>query len=159
MPLTRVTDAIPSTTLTIASGTVGAINDNNTATVCVVQGTASTDNWFILDLGRERNIGSAELKNWYEETGTDTSFTIRYSNSPLGVGTVGTTYGTSFSAVAYPGSQTTGQIGTANAAGTISARYWSFVRAGNFTGVNIGVADFNVYEVDASGLDTTSKMW
>lgn len=154
--LTRLGSGItPSTPLSVGSGAIANINDNNTSTkvevIAVNPGT--TYFWVLLDLGSAKTVTKVELLQWYEvATVAASGFSIQYSNFPLTSSNQGTAYGATFSASASP--QDTSRTGSA------TARYWGLLRQGNFAtdgpgGIpaNVGVADFNVY-TDAPALAT-----
>jgi hypothetical protein len=150
--LVRVADATPSTTQVVTVGAIGSINDNITSTFCIFAGATDTVQWCILDLGRPRVIGSVDVKQWGEgPTGNDVGFGVNYSNTPFGAGVAGTAFGTTWTSVGTPTLQDNGEIGTM-AGGTVAARYWAFTRAGNWSGYNIKIGDFNVYEIPQDGM-------
>jgi len=131
---------------TVISGSINDLCDNNTGTsVQVVQSSNPNYFWFYEDLGSVQDITHVDLVDWCEDSGTDSSFVLKYSNSPLNSGNIGTDYGSSESAVDC-GSGTATKTVTAG----ITARYIGFYRTGNFNSQFIQAADLNVFGPDAA---------
>lgn len=130
----------PATPLSVTSGAIGNISDNNSSTVCVVQGETSTVFFFTVDLGSSKKVRQVKLIQWYQTGGTDTGFEIMYSDSALNSGNQGTAYGSSFSS--------TGAAQDTTQTGNITARYWGLRRVGNFLPNTIGMGDFNLYFIN-----------
>jgi len=142
--------AIGDTGVSLASGSIGDLDDNNTSTVVRVLGSASVNFWFTKDLGSSKEITQVDIKQSCETGGTsctggggDSGFSVRYSDSPLTSGNTGTTCDSSFSmsgtATDYP------FICTA------TARYWGLYRNGNFEDASIIASDFNLTGTTCDG--------
>lgn len=134
-----LSSATPSTPLSVDSGSIGNISDNNVSTSCGVQGILDNYFFFTLDLLVAKRIRKIRLLQWIETGGNaDVNFHFAYSDSPLNSGNLGTNYGDAFSA---SNSETIDTTQTGDA----TARYWGLIHTGNFQPNVITVAEFQVF--------------
>lgn len=148
--ITALSAATGEAPVVISSGVITNLIDKDiTTNIEFSTGGSSTPifAWFTVDMGYTARVTKVILREWYE-TGVgfpDTGFEVRYSDNPINSGNVGTTFGTSMTAVFFPSTQNSEQIGD------VSARYWALTRSGNFQFNNLGLKEFEMYAPDQGG--------
>ena len=121
-------------------GTLANVNDNNPATTCQVSGENPQYFFFVMDLGSNLSVGSVQLANLFESGGPDADMQVRYSNSPLNSGNVGTSFASVGTISTTPVTVTINGFGT--------ARYWGLTQSAggsNWSTQTLTLGDFNLY--------------
>lgn len=139
---TRIPTGTPSTPLSVTSGSIANINDDDTGTSVSVAGVTTTTFFFLLDFGSDVNFDKISAVLLDQGSLSDSGWALRYSSSPLTSSNLGTTCGTTFTVTATPT--------TFDRVCSGSARYFGIERAGNWNGSTISIKDFNVYLEDVA---------